>query len=57
VTFVQQIRNMAAHPGAYIRESQRPDFTHPAHMRPTYDIFCGIADQVFDRLAPVVGSL
>lgn len=54
VAFVRSVRNMAAHPGAYVRESMRPDFDDVEHMRPTYEIFNGIANKVFERLTEQV---
>jgi hypothetical protein len=54
VKFVNHLRNMAIHPGAYARESMRPDFDDVQHMRLTYETFDGIMATVFERLSEVV---
>jgi hypothetical protein len=46
---------MAVHPGARAREQITPDFVDVEHMRPTYEVFDGIAAAVFERLARVIG--
>ena len=47
---------MAAHPGAYVRGSVRPDFNDAEHMPPTYQILNGIANRVFERLTAQVNT-
>lgn len=54
---MQSVRNMAAHPGAYVRGSVQPDFDDVEHMRPTYEIFEGIAHDLFGRLSAQVNTL
>jgi hypothetical protein len=57
VSFLVRLRNMLVHPGAYVREQDRPDFSDPEHMRPTYGILQGIAGSVFEQLQRVlIGS-
>lgn len=48
--FVERVRNMMVHPGAFIRASERPDVTSETHMRPTCDLIEAILGQVFDYL-------
>lgn len=51
VAFLNKVRQMAAHPGAWLRvaEEERPDFLSEEHMRPTFAIFDGIASAIRDR--------
>jgi hypothetical protein len=56
VLFVQHVRNMAAHPGRYVREPLRPDFDDLEHMEYTYEVIAGIAATVFERLSAVIDS-
>ena len=45
---------MVVHPDACIRADVCPDFTDINHMRPTYDILHGLADEVIGKLAEVL---
>lgn len=55
--FVERLRNMIAHPGAYVREPLRPDTTNDEHMRQTYGLMDGILADVFDRLTTQMQTL
>ncbi|MHB1787515.1 MAG: hypothetical protein ACYCS7_15545 [Acidimicrobiales bacterium] len=55
--FVERIRNMIAHPGAYVREPLRPDTANDEHMRQTYELIDGILADVFDRLTTQMQTL
>lgn len=57
LAIVRWVRNMAIHPGAYVRESARPDFDDVDHMRQTFAIFDGIASEVFARLTTQINTL
>jgi hypothetical protein len=57
VKFLNQVRNMAVHPGAHARASGRPDFDDAQDMQPTYEIFDGIMAAVFDRLSGEINRL
>lgn len=48
--FVEQLRNMIVHPGAFVRAPIRPDVSDEDHMRPTYDLIQSISDLVIERL-------
>ena len=54
VGFLNDIRRMAVHPGAHAREQITPDFSDVEQMRPTYEVFDGIAAAVFERLARAI---
>lgn len=56
VAFLRRVRNMATHPGRYVSEEVRPDFTDAEHMEPTYVLVTGIASAVLERLADAVGA-
>jgi len=55
--FVERLRNMVVHPGAYVREILRPDIDDEEHMRQTYRLIDGILAQVFDHLAKQMDTL
>jgi hypothetical protein len=57
VRFLQRVRNMVAHPAACLREEAHPDFDDPEHMRPTYDLLHGIADEIFQRLEEAITAV
>ena len=57
VRFVERLRNMIVHPGAYIREALRPDVGDEEHMRLTYQLIDGILAEVFDRLTTQMNTL
>lgn len=54
--FLLRVRNAAVHPGNYVRTlgAYEADFQDPEHMKPTYDIFLGITDDVFRKLTEVL---
>lgn len=54
--FLIEVRNMAVHPGAHVREQRLPDFTNVEHMQPTYEVCEGIMAVVFEHLSNVVES-
>lgn len=54
--FLNQVRNMAVHPGAHVRERAVPDFDNVKRMQPTYEVCESIMTVVFDRLSDVVDS-
>jgi hypothetical protein len=56
VKFLNDVRKMAVHPGAHVREPITPDFSDVEHMRPTYEVFDGIAAAIFERLARAIDS-
>jgi hypothetical protein len=56
VRFLNDVRKMAVHPGAHAREEITPDFSDIEHMRPTYEVFDGIAAAVFERLARAIDT-
>lgn len=56
VRFLNDVRKMAVHPGAHARERITPDFSDVEHMRPTYEVFDGIAGAVFERLARAIDT-
>lgn len=55
--FVERLRNMIVHPGAYVREPLRPDLDHEEHMRQTYELIDGILAQVFDSMTSQIQTL
>lgn len=55
--FVERLRNMIVHPGAYIREPLRPDTGNDEHMRQTYELMDGILAHVFDHLTTQMQTL
>lgn len=57
IQFLNSVRNMATHPGAYVREELRPDFENEEYMRPTYEILNGIYASVLDRLTEQIKTL
>ncbi len=48
--FVERVRNMIVHPGAYIREPVRPGTSNNENMSRTYELIDGIIVLVFDHL-------
>lgn len=48
--FVERLRNMIVHPGAYLREPLRPDIDNEEHMRQTYELIDRILAVVYERL-------
>jgi len=55
--FVERARNMAVHPGAYVRETLRPDLEDEQHMRLTYELIDGIVAVVFEHLTTQMNTL
>ena len=55
--FVQRVRNMIVHPGAYLREPLRPGTDNEEHMRETYQLIDGILAEVFDLLTKQMRTL
>jgi hypothetical protein len=55
--FVQRLRNMIVHPGAYVREPLRPHTGNDEHMRQTYELMDGILSHLFDRLTTQMNTL
>ncbi|HEX9536662.1 MAG TPA: hypothetical protein VGA04_00630 [Streptosporangiaceae bacterium] len=55
--FVERLRNMTVHPGAYVRETLRPDLDDEQHMRQTYKLIDGIIAIVFEHLTAQLNTL
>ena len=55
--FVERLRNMTVHPGAYVREELRPDLDEEQHMRLTYELIDGIIAVVFEHLTEQMNTL
>jgi len=55
--FVEHIRNMAVHPGAYVRETVRPALEDKQHMQLTYKLIDGIIAVVFEHLTTQINTL
>ena len=55
--FVERLRNMIIHPGAYVRETLRPDIGNEQHLQLTYQLIDGILAQVFEHLSMQMNTL
>jgi len=55
--FAERLRNMIAHPGAYVRETLRPDLDNEQHLQLTYQLIDGILAEVFEHLAKQTNTL
>lgn len=55
--FAERLRNMIVHPGAYIRETLRPDVNNEQHMQLTYQLIDGIVAEIFEHLAAQMNTL
>ena len=55
--FVERVRNMIVHPGAYVREPDRPDTSNNEHMSRTYELIDGIIALILDHLTNQIQTL
>lgn len=54
MTFVSEVRKMAVHPGAWVRETPRLDFDDADEMRQTFAVVDGIVGTVRDQMHAVL---
>lgn len=59
VSFLKEVRNIAAHPGRAVTGAALPgfDFTDTKQMHTVYEVLQRIADAVFDKLAEPILAL
>ena len=57
VRFLLDVRNMAVHPGRYIRSEVVPDFFDDEQMKQTFDLLAGITGAVFEKLHDALAIL
>ena len=55
--FVERLRNMIVHPGAYVRETLSPDINNEQHLQLTYHLIDGILAEVFEHLSTQMNTL